>query len=237
MPLAPALLEQTATQRVAPLKVLEGEGQVLVHEIYASIQGESTHAGRPCAFIRLTGCHLRCTYCDTAHAFFEGQRKTVPEVVEAVRALNLPLVELTGGEPLLQRGARPLISALCDAGLEVLVESSGALSIQGVDPRARVILDVKTPGSGEADRNVWSNLDVLWAGCEIKFVICDEADFEWALKKAQEHDLFQKAPVLFSPEAEQMDARWLADAVHRRAPQGRFQLQLHRILWGDARGV
>ncbi|MBL92300.1 MAG: 7-carboxy-7-deazaguanine synthase QueE [Myxococcales bacterium] len=235
MPLPTHLLEQTAAERIAPLKVLDGDDRLLVHEIYTSIQGESTHAGKPCVFIRLTGCHLRCVYCDTEHAFKDGEKTTLEEVLSQVRAQQIPMVELTGGEPLLQKGAFKLLQNLCDEGYTVLLETSGATSIEKVDRRVKVILDVKTPGSGEVHRNLNKNIDLLWPGCELKFVLCDRADFEWACQWLEQHDIPDYIPVLFSPEAEQLPPVRLAEWITAQRLPVQFQVQLHKILWGDER--
>ena len=211
---------------------------VVVHEVYASVQGESSHAGRPCVFVRLTACHLRCVWCDTPQAFYEGTRRPVDDVVREALAFAIPLVEITGGEPLLQPGVHPLMTALADAGCTVLLETSGALDISGVDPRVRRIVDVKCPGSGESERNLWSNLEHLRAGDELKFVLADRADYEWARACVQERDLAARCTVLFGPVWDRLDARTLAEwLVADRLPV-RFQVQLHKYLWGgDARGV
>src|ERR1700730_10635070 len=168
-------------QRLTPL---EGKpaGTLVVHEIYRSIQGESTFAGFPCVFVRLTACHLRCGYCDTPHAFHEGRTRTVDEAFDHARSTGDHLVELTGGEPLLQPEVRPLMTRLADAGRTVLLETSGAIDTSAVDPRVRVILDIKTPGSGEVDANIWSNLGRLRATDEVKFVVCGRDDFNWSVE-------------------------------------------------------
>ena len=236
MPLPNHLCEQTPAERVAPLKVLTDDDHVLVHEIYSSIQGESTHAGKPCVFIRLTGCHLRCVYCDTEHAFSEGTPLPLVEVLSQVRTQQIPLVELTGGEPLLQKGAFKLMRDLCDEGHTVLLETSGAVSIEKVDRRVKVILDVKTPGSGEEKRNINKNIELLWPGCELKFVLCDRADFDWARQWIREHDIPAHIPILFSPEAEQLSPTQLATWITEYQLPVRFQIQLHKILWGNQRG-
>jgi len=211
--------------------------KILVHEIFSSIQGESTFNGVPCIFVRTAVCHLRCNYCDTAHAFHDGKEMSVDEIVADVLARQIPLVEITGGEPLLQPRTVDLMTRLCDQGLTVLLETSGAVSIKNVDRRVHVILDVKTPGSGESERNVDSNLDILWPKCEVKFVICDEADYEFAKAKVEQHKLNDKCTVLFSPEADTMNATALAEWIIRDKLKCRFQIQLHKVLWGDKTGV
>lgn len=209
-----------------------------ITEIFHSIQGESSHAGRPCVFVRLTGCPLRCTWCDTAYAFHGGADLTAAQVLGAVRAYGCPLVEVTGGEPLAQPEAFGLIAALCDEGYEVLVETSGAVDITPVDRRARVILDVKCPGSGMADRNLWANLPRLKPTDEIKFVIKDRADYEWAAATVREHALTDRHTVLFSPVFGELEPRVLAEWVLADRLPVRCQLQLHKYIWDPAmRGV
>jgi len=208
-----------------------------VNEIFYSLQGESTRAGLPCVLIRLTGCHLRCRWCDTAYAFYEGEWLSRAEVLARVAAFGCPLVELTGGEPLLQPGALPLLAELCDAGYEVLLETSGAIDVAAVDPRVRKIVDVKCPGSGEAERNHWPNLDLLRPTDEIKLVIADEADYRWARDLVLERQLHRRCPVHFSPVAGELDPATLAEWILRDHLPVRLQLQLHKQLWGTARGT
>lgn len=209
-----------------------------ITEIFHSIQGESTWSGVPCTFVRLTGCPLRCTWCDTEYAFYEGRWMTVAEVVEAVEAFGCPLVELTGGEPLLQPGAGPLMTALADRGHEVLLETGGGLDVGGVDPRVRRIVDVKCPGSGEAAANRWSNLDLLTPRDEVKFVLAGEEDYRWAREVIREHRLEERCPVHLSPVHGRLDPTQLAGWVLRDRLRARVQLQLHKLLWDpQARGV
>lgn len=210
----------------------------MVHEIYASIQGESTYAGRPCVFVRLTACHLRCVWCDTPHAFYEGTRRPVEEVVREALGLGIPLVEVTGGEPLLQPGVLPLLAALADGGATVLLETSGALDIAPVDPRVVRIVDVKCPGSGEVARNRWENLEVLRPTDELKFVLADRADYEWACDVVRTRRLHERCTVLFGPVWGRLAPRDLAEwMVADRLPV-RMQVQLHKFLWDpEARGV
>src|SRR6476660_534778 len=165
-----------------------------VNEIYPSIQGESSWAGLPCVFVRLTFCDLRCSYCDTEYAFYEGSKKSLQEIVEAVGAFHCRLVEITGGEPLLQKNVLPLMSMLADTGLTVLLETSGAHDISPVDPRVHRIMDLKTPGSGEADKNLWSNIDHLNAGDEVKFVMGSREDYDWSRDKIQRYKLSSRCP-------------------------------------------
>jgi 7-carboxy-7-deazaguanine synthase len=222
------------------LKPLLGKppGTLIIHEIYRSLQGESTFAGLPCVFIRLTACHLRCGYCDTPHAFHEGQPMVLDEVLARALALGGPLVEITGGEPLLQPEVFPLMTRLADAGRTVLLETSGALDIRPVDPRVHIILDLKTPGSGEGAANLWSNLDHLKPIDEIKFVICDHDDFDWAVAQVHAHHLTDRCPVLISAAYGQVDPTTLAGWILATGLPLRFQVQLHKILWGpNTRGV
>src|SRR5215213_7905777 len=176
------------SSRLAPLAG-KPAGSLVIHEIYRSLQGESTFAGLPCVFVRLTACHLRCGYCDTAHAFGQGETLSLDDVVARALALGDPLVEITGGEPLLQPEVLPLLTRLADAGRTVLLETSGAVDIGPVDPRVHVILDLKTPGSGEVAANLWENLARLEPGDEVKFVVCDRADFDWAVAQVRAHRL------------------------------------------------
>ncbi len=227
-------------RQIQRLKPLEGKpsGTLLVHEIYRSLQGESTFAGLPCVFIRLTACNLRCGYCDTPHAFTQGDVIALDEVVNRTLALGDDLVEITGGEPLLQPEVYPLMTRLADLGKTVLLETSGAIDTSAVDPRVRVILDIKTPGSGEVDANVWSNLERLKPTDELKFVLCGRDDFEWAATLVRDRALTDRCPVLFSASFGQVDPTELAAWILSSRLPVRLQLQQHKILWGaDARGV
>ena len=212
---------------------------LLVHEIYVSIQGESTHAGRPCAFVRLTACDLRCSWCDTAYAFTGGTRMSVDEVVAAVEQLRCPLVELTGGEPLLQADAVPLMAQLVARGYEVLVETGGHLPIHPLPPDVVAIVDVKCPGSGEAAKMHWPNLDALRAHDEVKFVITDRADYEYARGIVRARDLASRVEaVQFSPVFGALPAADLARWILEDHLPVRLQLQQHKFVWApDARGV
>jgi 7-carboxy-7-deazaguanine synthase len=215
-----------------------GRVPLRVNEIFHSIQGESTHAGRPCVFIRLTGCNLRCVWCDTSYAFHEGFWLSIDEVIDRVQAYGCPLVELTGGEPLLQPEAIPLLERLVEDGYEVLLETSGSLSIRDVPAGVKRIVDVKCPGSGEHERNVWENLDELRPGDELKFVVAGRADYEWAAREIRERSLARRAPVLLSPvHGAGIDADLARWVLEDRLP-ARMQLQLHKVLWpATARGV
>ena len=210
-------------------------GTLRVTEIFHSLQGETSRAGRPTVFVRLTGCPLRCGYCDTAYAFQGGESLSQDEVLARVALHGTALVCVTGGEPLAQRGTPALLTALCDAGYDVSLETSGALDIRPVDARVSRIVDIKTPGSGEMERNLWQNLDVLNARDELKFVLADEADYEWAREMLRSRDLAARCPVLFSP-VHGSNARQLAEWILRDRLPVRLQLQLHKLLWDDARG-
>jgi 7-carboxy-7-deazaguanine synthase len=209
-----------------------------VTEIFYSIQGESCLAGSPCVFVRLTGCPLRCRWCDTSYAFSGGEDLSEDEVLRRVASFACRLVEVTGGEPLAQGGSLPLIRRLCEEGYQVLLETSGGFPIRPVDPRARIIMDLKCPDSGEMDRNLWENLDHLKAGDEIKFVLCSRRDYEWARQTVRERALDSKQQVLFSPVTETLAAPVLAGWILADRLPVRLQLQLHKILFGaEARGV
>lgn len=236
--LSKELRDQSSQERISPLKLSGADANnLLISEIYRSLQGESTYAGLPCTFIRTTACHLRCHYCDTAHAFKGGQLMSIELLLQRIKELNTPLVELTGGEPLLQKGAAQLLFELCEKNYTVLLETSGAINIQHLDRRVKVILDIKTPGSGENLRNCWSNLDILWPGCEVKFVICDEQDYQFAKQICEKYNLFAKVPVLLSAEAKNMDKTKLAELILKDQLPFRLQVQLHKILWGEKAGV
>jgi 7-carboxy-7-deazaguanine synthase len=209
-----------------------------ITEIFHSVQGESTWAGMPCTFVRLTGCPLRCVWCDTEYAFHGGERMTLQSIVERVRAIGTPLVEVTGGEPLAHRNAFPLVTMLLDSGFTVLVETSGAFDIGPLDARAHRIMDLKCPGSGEEARNLWTNLDHLTDRDEVKFVIAGRADYEWARDVVHERGLADRIAegrlkaILFSPVWESMDFRELAQWVLDDRLPVRYQIQLHKIIWG-----
>ncbi|MEM9415278.1 MAG: radical SAM protein [Planctomycetota bacterium] len=233
----------------------EREDTVYINELFYSLQGESTYAGQPCVFIRLRGCHLRCAYCDTEYAFHEGDKRTVDDVIEQAFALcggldGCDLVQVTGGEPLLQRGVHPLMTQLCDAGKTVLIETSGACDISVCDPRVIRIMDLKTPGSGEVDKNLWSNIDHLKERDEVKFVLTSRADYDWMKDVLDEHELHQRVGAVLVSAVNEVTpgleiagvpglavrdlAKWL---LEDRLPV-RFQTQLHKLIWDPmARGV
>ncbi|HYY57013.1 MAG TPA: radical SAM protein [Pyrinomonadaceae bacterium] len=211
-----------------------------VTEIFRSVQGESTHAGRPCTFVRLTGCPMRCTWCDSEYTFTGGEKMSLEAVMAEVRTLGCRLVEVTGGEPLAQRGAFTLVERLCDEGYEVLIETGGYVSTEKVDGRAALILDVKCPASGEESRNHWPNLERLRSEKdEVKFVVANRADWDYARDVVARYDLERRArAVLISPVWGQVDLREMADWVATSGMNVRMQLQLHKQIWGpEARGV
>lgn len=207
-----------------------------ITEIFFSLQGETSRVGLPTAFVRLTGCPLRCGYCDTAYAFHGGRMMDIDAVLAEVAAFDAHWVTVTGGEPLAQRACLDLLRALCDAGRSVSLETSGAIDISAVDPRVSTILDIKTPGSGEAARNLWQNLDRLDRQDEVKFVLCSEADYEWARDMLETHAIAARCPVLFSPSFHQLPAARLAEWILRDRLPVRMQVQLHKQLWGEAQG-
>ena len=207
-----------------------------VTEIFHSIQGESSRVGLPTVFVRLSGCPLRCVWCDTAYAFSGGEVLTIDEVLQRIAAFDCDTVCVTGGEPLAQKSCLPLLDTLCDAGYSVSLETSGALDIGGVDPRVARIMDLKAPGSGEYEKNRWGNLELLTSHDELKFVLASREDYDWAVAACRQRRLFERCPVLFSPVQGQLDptqlAQWILDD---RLPL-RFQLQLHKVLWGNVPG-
>ena len=208
-----------------------------ITEIFYSLQGETRSAGLPTVFVRLTGCPLRCHYCDTEYAFYGGELHTLEAIVEQVAEYKPRYVCVTGGEPLAQPNCLPLLTALCDQGFEVSLETSGAMSVAAVDPRVVKVLDLKTPGSGEAGRNDYANMPLLDAKDQVKFVICDRADYEWARFKIDEYGLTERAgDVLISPSFGQIDHTALADWIVADNLPVRFQLQLHKLLWSDEPG-
>jgi 7-carboxy-7-deazaguanine synthase len=208
-----------------------------ITEIFHSLQGESNTVGRPTVFVRLTGCPLRCQYCDTAYAFTGGVIYELDQVLKEVESYSTPYVTVTGGEPLAQKACLPLLSALCDKGYTVSLETSGAIDIEDVDKRVIKVVDLKTPASGELNKNLESNIEHLSLLDQVKFVICDRKDYEWSKNKVEEYDLHEKvADVLFSPSNEQMSAKELAEWILADRLSVRFQIQLHKYLWGNKPG-
>jgi 7-carboxy-7-deazaguanine synthase len=215
------------------------EDQIRIHEIYASIQGESTFVGLPCTFVRLSRCNLRCRWCDTPQAFEGGTPMTRGEVLDKALSFGTRLVELTGGEPLLQAGAIPLLRELCDAGRTVLLETSGERDISPVDPRVHRIMDLKAPGSGESHRNRWANIEQLTLRDEVKIVLADRSDYEWAKVIIDKHNLLGRVnEVLLSPVWDELDAKNLVTWVLEDDLRVRVQIQLHKVIWdADTQGV
>lgn len=207
-----------------------------ITEIFCSLQGEAKAAGARCVFIRLTGCPLRCTYCDTAYAFHGGQWQKLDDILENVASYRAHHVCVTGGEPLGQPNCAELVRRLCDAGYEVAVETSGALDITPIDTRASRVVDIKTPASGEHKRNLWSNIERLTDNDQVKFVLCNRTDYLWACDQLAALTLPQGCPVWFSPAFGELEARQLADWIVKDGIDARLQLQLHKQLWGDEPG-
>ena len=207
-----------------------------ITEIFLSLQGEARDSGWPTVFVRLTGCPLRCTYCDTAYAFFGGAWRDIDAILAEVAGHGVRHVCVTGGEPLAQKRCTVLLGRLCDAGYRVSLETSGAIDIADVDPRVSRVLDIKTPDSGECARNRWENLPLLTAHDQVKFVLCSRADYDWARGVLAEHRLAERCDVLFSPSKDQLPARDLADWIVADRLPVRFQIQLHKLLWNDEPG-
>ena len=207
-----------------------------ISEIFFSLQGETSRVGLPTVFVRLTGCPARCSYCDTTYAFTGGQSMTLQSILQQITHHAPRFVTVTGGEPLAQKNTLLLLKALCDAGYEVSLETGGMLDISGVDARVAKVLDLKTPASGEMAKNLLSNLEYLNPQDEIKFVLCDEADYQWAKQVMSEHQLSQRCAVLFSPAQGQLAPKALAEWILRDHLQVRLQVQLHKILWGNEAG-
>lgn len=213
-----------------------GDRQLRITEIFHSLQGESRPMGCPSAFIRLTGCPLRCVYCDTEYAFHGGTKMSIAEIVDRIAGFGTRHVCVTGGEPLAQPGCLRLLADLCDRDYDVTLETSGALQIGRVDPRVTIVMDIKTPGSGEVEKNLWDNVALLKPGDQVKFVIADRADYEWSRKVLAERALASRCSVLFSPTWGGETARQLAEWILADRLDVRFQIQLHKVLWGDVPG-
>lgn len=207
-----------------------------IHEIFHSLQGESTRVGLPTVFVRLTGCPLRCGYCDTEYAFQGGENMTLDQILERVASYGARYVTVTGGEPLAQKQCITLLRRLCDAGYSVSLETGGSLDTSHVDPRVSIILDIKTPGSGEMQKNLWANLQHLRPSDEVKFVLCGREDYEWAKQVLAERGIAEKCTVLFSPVYSQLNPTELAEWVLQDRLPVRMQVQLHKILWGETPG-
>jgi 7-carboxy-7-deazaguanine synthase len=231
------IVPASKVHRLAPLRN-KPAGQLLIHEIYRSIQGESTFAGLSCVFVRLAVCDARCVWCDTPHAFTQGTSCTAAEILQQVQDYHCPLVEITGGEPLLQEEVFGLMTDLADLGKTVLLETSGAHDVSRVDPRVHIIMDLKCPDSGECDGNRWANLDVLKATAQIKFVLASRRDFEWAEETIRARDLDHRFIVLLSPVFGAVEPLQLAEWLLTSNLNVRMQLQLHKYIWDtQARGV
>jgi 7-carboxy-7-deazaguanine synthase len=209
-----------------------------INEIFYSIQGESSNAGLPCVFVRLTYCNLRCTYCDTEYAFFEGSEMELSEIIEKISSYKCQLIEITGGEPLIQKNVHPLMRALCDMGYQVMLETAGHMDISTVDRRVKIIMDIKCPSSGESEKIRWENINLIKPDDEIKFVIGDRADFDWARAVIHDHKMNEKCHILFSPVFDKMSNLELADLILEYNLPVRMQVQLHKYIWSpERRGV
>ncbi|MBL7996489.1 radical SAM protein [bacterium] len=215
-----------------------------VNEIFFSIQGESSHAGKPCVFVRLTYCNLRCSYCDTEYAFYDGKDMTLEEIIDEVRQYHCKTIEITGGEPLMQKPVHALMKRLCDDGFEVLIETGGSLDISTIDPRVFKIMDLKCPSSRMAHKNLYENIAHLLPNDEVKFVIGNREDYEWAIDKIKQYHIHAKVhAILFSPVFDKIEPleivnRMLEDKIQKEIPNLRFQIQMHKMIWApETRGV
>ncbi|MBR73416.1 MAG: 7-carboxy-7-deazaguanine synthase [Dehalococcoidaceae bacterium] len=212
--------------------------EIKVNEIYKSVQGESTYSGLPCTFIRLTFCNLRCSYCDTEYAFYEGTDMRIPEIIKKVNNLKCNLVEVTGGEPLVQDGCIDLLKALISNGNKILIETGGALSIEKIPKEVVIILDIKCPSSNMSDKNLWSNIDLIKPSDEIKFVIGDKKDYNWSKKIIKKYNLTDKCTILFSPVYNKIEPKTMVEWIMKDNLNVRFQTQLHKSIWNhNTKGV
>lgn len=225
-----------AVAEAATASAATPDGRLKLTEVFLSLQGEAREVGWPTVFVRLTGCPLRCQYCDTTYAFHGGQWWSFEAILAKVASFGVRHVCVTGGEPLAQKDCLRLLEKLCDAGYAVSLETSGALAISAVDPRVSRVLDIKTPGSGEVERNLWGNLGALTAHDQVKFVLCSRADFDWAKGIVEQHRLHAICEVLFSPSFGQVQPRELAEWILEARLPVRFQMQLHKLLWNDEPG-
>lgn len=231
------MITETSTDSARTRAEVPASQRARITEIFHSLQGESRTVGIPTVFVRLTGCPLRCTYCDTEYAFYGGGWRSFENILDEVAQYGARHVCVTGGEPLAQRSCVNLLKLLCDSGYEVSLETGGAMDIAPVDSRVMKVVDLKTPASGEESRNRWENLEHLAASDQLKFVICNRADYEWSKAKLQQLALAEKCEVLFSPSYGQQDARELAEWILEDRLPVRFQVQLHKVLWGEKPGV
>ena len=227
---------EPATEMAAQSATGSSTISLRITEIFHSLQGESTRVGLPTVFIRLTGCPLRCVWCDSEYAFSGGESFSIGQIMAQVAGFQCATICVTGGEPLAQKGCLPLLSALCDAGYSVSLETSGALDIGGVDPRVSRIMDLKAPDSGEVQKNRWENCALLTAHDEVKFVLASRADYDWAVAASHQHRLLDRCAVLFSPVQGTLDPALLAQWILDDRLPVRFQLQLHKVLWGNTKG-
>ncbi len=209
-----------------------------INEIFYSVQGETTYVGLPTVFVRLTACNLRCTYCDTKYSYYEGEFQSLENIISEIESHGAKYVCITGGEPLLQKEVHELMKILCDKGYHLSLETSGSKNIEHVDPRVKIILDVKTPDSGAADSFLMDNLKFTKPSTEFKFVICSETDFIWSENFCRQHNLFENFVVLYSPSYGEIAERWLAENILQKKSAARLQLQLHKYIWSsETRGV